>query len=66
MEHQQKQCGGQHVIYVAEVLYVEAEGKLVVVTVCRNCDTVHFHTQQVAQPHHTGILLKEKEKKNEL
>lgn len=58
-----KRCDGQHDIYVAEVLYVEAEGKLVVVTVCRNCDTVRFHEQVVAQPHHAGKLLKnEKEK----
>lgn len=54
----EKRCDGQHDIYVAEVLYVTAEGKLVVVTVCRNCDTVHFHEQKVAQPHSEGELLK--------
>lgn len=59
MEQQYKRCDGQHDIYVAEVLYVPAEGKLVVVTVCRNCDTVHFHEKQVAQPHHEGELLKQ-------
>lgn len=55
----EKQCAGQHEIYVAEVLYVPAEGKLVVATVCRACDTVRFHQQQVAEPHHDGILLKQ-------
>lgn len=59
MEQQNKRCSGEHDIYVAEVLYVSAEGKLVVVTVCRNCDTVHFHERQVAQPHHEGELLKQ-------
>lgn len=59
MEQANKRCDGQHDIYVAEVLYVEVEGKLVVVTVCRNCDTVRFHEQQVAQPHHQGELLKQ-------
>jgi hypothetical protein len=57
MEQQNKRCDGQHDIYVAEVLYVGAEGKLVVVTVCRQCDTVRFHEQLVAQPHHDGELL---------
>jgi len=52
-------CQGQHEIYVAEVLYVEAEGKLVVVTVCRHCDNVRFHERQVAQAHHSGELLKQ-------
>jgi hypothetical protein len=52
-----KRCDGQHDIYVAEVLYVEAEGKLVVATVCRACDSVKFHEQIVASPHHQGTLL---------
>lgn len=57
-----RNCQGQHDIYVAEVLYVGAEGKLVVVTVCRNCDTVRFHEKIVAEPHHTGELLKKENK----
>lgn len=57
--NQQQNCGGTHAIYVAEVLHVGAEGKLVVVTVCRNCDLVRFHIQQVHEPHHEGILLKQ-------
>lgn len=55
----EKRCDGQHDIYVAEVLYVQAEGKLVVVTVCRNCDTVRFHEKQVAAPGLPGELLKQ-------
>lgn len=58
MEQAARRCDGQHDIYVAEVLYVEAEGKLVVVTVCRNCDVAHFHEKVVAEPHHKGELLK--------
>lgn len=52
-------CDGQHDVYVAEVLYVPAEGKLVVVTVCRACTSVNFHEKQVAEPHHEGELLKQ-------
>lgn len=62
----EQQCNGQHTIYVAECLYVEAEGKLVVVTVCRNCNKVTFTSEVVAEPHHAGVLLKSKETKNEL
>lgn len=58
MNQANQRCDGEHDIYVAEVLYVGAEGKLVVVTVCRHCDSVRFHEQQVAQPHHEGELLK--------
>jgi hypothetical protein len=61
-QQQNLRCEGRHEIYIAEVLYVAAEGKLVVVTVCRSCDRVRFHEQQVAQPHHSGELLKEKGK----
>lgn len=59
MEQQNKRCDGQHDVYVAEVLYVAAEGKLVVVTVCRSCTEVRFHERQVAQPRHEGELLKQ-------
>jgi hypothetical protein len=55
----EQRCSGQHDVYVAEVLYVPAEGKLVVVTVCRACTSVNFHERQVAQPHHAGELLKQ-------
>ena len=59
----EKKCSGEHAIYVPEVFYVPQEGKVVVVTVCRNCDTVKFHAHQIAEPHHAAEALKtEKEK----
>lgn len=42
-------CSGDHEIYVAEVVMVESEGKIVVCTVCRHCDTVNFHEKVVAK-----------------
>jgi hypothetical protein len=62
MDYQSK-CSGNHDIYVPEVFYIGQEGKAVVVTVCRACDTVTFHEKLIAQPHHEAELLKtEKEK----
>jgi hypothetical protein len=55
-----KKCTGNHDIYVAEVVYVESEGKLVVVTVCKGCDNVHFHEKQIAPSKSPAKLLKEK------
>jgi hypothetical protein len=55
---QQKKCSGEHDIYVPEVFYVQQEGKVVVVTVCRACDTVNFHQHQIADPHHSAEALK--------
>ena len=54
----EKKCSGEHDIYVPEVFYIGAEGKVVVVTVCRACDTVKFHEHQIAQPHHAAEALK--------
>lgn len=54
-----KRCEGQHDIYVAEVLYVEAEGKMVVATVCRSCDVVNFHEKVIAASHQPATLLKQ-------
>ena len=51
-------CGGGHDLYVAEVVYIEREGKLVVVTVCRACDSVNFHEKIIAAPHTEATLLK--------
>lgn len=51
-------CLGDHELYVAEVLYVEREGKCVVVTVCRHCGRTDFHSSQVASPGSTSVLLK--------
>ena len=61
-----KKCIGNHYIYVAEVLYVQKDGKLVVINVCRACGEVTFHERQVASPGTQATLLKEKEKENEL
>jgi hypothetical protein len=54
----EKKCSGEHDIYVPEVFYIGAEGKVVVVTVCRACDTVKFHQHQIAEPHHSAEALK--------
>jgi hypothetical protein len=53
-----KKCSGEHDIYVPEVFYVGAEGKVVVVTVCRACDTVKFHEHTIARPHGVAEALK--------
>lgn len=58
------QCGGQHQIYVVECVYVERDGKLVVVTACRSCDAVTFHEKVIAAPHTQAKFIKEKQ--NEL
>ena len=57
MEQQQK-CSGEHNIYVPEVFYVQQEGKVVVVTVCRSCDRVRFTEHTIASPHHPAEALK--------
>jgi hypothetical protein len=66
METDSKKCGGGHYIYVAEVVYVQKEGKLFVVNVCRACGQVTFHERQLSTPGTPALLLKEKEKENEL
>lgn len=63
---QPKKCSGNHYIYVAEVVYVQKDGKLFVVNVCRACGEVTFHEKSIAQPGTPALLLKEKEKENEL
>jgi len=59
-------CRGEHQIFVAEVVAVEAEGKLVVVNVCRSCGEVTFHEHQVSKRGVPITFTKEKEKQNEL
>jgi DNA-directed RNA polymerase specialized sigma54-like protein len=59
----QVKCSGEHDIYVPEVFYVQQEGKVVVVTVCRACDTVRFHEHAIAQPHHAAEALKTQKEK---
>ena len=66
METDSKKCGGGHYIYVAEVVYVQKDGKLFVVNVCRACGQVSFHERQLATPGTSALLLKQKEKGNEL
>lgn len=61
-----KKCTGNHYIYIAEVLYVQKDGKVVVINVCRACGEVTFTEKQVATPGTSATLLKEKEKENEL
>jgi hypothetical protein len=61
-----KKCSGNHYIYVAEVLYIQKDAKLVVINVCRACGEVSFHEKQVTTPGTEAVLLKEKEKENEL
>lgn len=56
------ECSGQHELYVAEVVAVETEGKLVVITVCRHCDKVTFHEKIVATRHSPMLLIKETSK----
>lgn len=57
-------CFGGHDIYVAEVVAVQSEGKVVVITVCRSCNRVDFQEKQIARPHVTLTFLKEKEKQD--
>lgn len=56
-------CTGDHELYVAEVIGVEAEGTVTVITVCRHCDQVEFHTKQISQGHGSLRMLKS-EKEN--
>lgn len=66
METDSKKCGGGHYIYVAEVVYIQKDGKLFVVNVCRACGQVTFHEKQLATSGTPAQLLQEKEKTNEL
>lgn len=55
-----KECTGEHRVFVAEVVAVPAEGKIVVVTVCTACDSVSFHEKVVASPNSSLLMLKDK------
>lgn len=60
-------CTKGHYIYIAEVVYIQRDGKLHVVNVCRACGGVSFHEKQITSPGTSAILLKEKGKEeNEL
>jgi hypothetical protein len=65
MESKNK-CFGEHQLYVAEVVSIESEGKIIVITVCRHCDTVTFHSEKLFEPHHSVTFLKNKENEKEL
>ena len=41
-------CTGEHRMFVAEVIGIEAEGKVVVITVCTQCGVVNFDEKQVS------------------
>lgn len=62
----QTKCFGEHQIFVAEVVAVQAEGKLVVVNVCRSCGEVTFHEHLVSKTRVPITFTKEKENTNEL
>lgn len=56
-------CNKGHYIYVAEVIYVQKDGKLHVVNVCRACGGVSYHEKQITDPGTAAVLLKEKKEK---
>lgn len=56
-------CGGGHELYVAEVVGVELEGTVTVITVCRHCDQVNFHSKQISSGH-TPLRMLKTEKEN--
>jgi hypothetical protein len=60
-----RSCSGDHEIYVAEVIGVESEGKVVVILVCRRCADVTFHEKQIASVSGPLRLLKEEHSKIE-
>lgn len=53
-------CVGEHELYVAEVVGVESEGKLIVITVCRHCDRVTFHEHLVSPNANLRFVKEEK------
>lgn len=60
-----RKCDGKHYIYVAEVVYIQKDGKLHVVNVCRACGAVAFHEKQIASAGTPADLLHEKIKEKE-
>jgi len=61
-----RKCEGKHSVYVAEVVYIQKDGVLWVVNVCRACGVVSFHPKTIATPGATAEFLKQKEKEQEL
>ena len=63
MDH--RKCDGKHYIYVAEVIYVQKDGMLHVVNVCRACGQVTFHEKKITLEGVPAVFLKDKEKEND-
>jgi hypothetical protein len=59
----ESRCDGQHRIFCAEVIGVESLGKVVVVTICTNCNEVTFTEHQIATPGDAIRLLREEKDK---
>jgi hypothetical protein len=59
---QVKRCSGNHDIYVIECIYIQKDGKIHVINVCRACGEISFHERQIATGGTPAILLKEIEK----
>ena len=43
-----KQCFGDHEIFVVECVAVQAEGKVVVISICRHCGRISFDEHLVS------------------
>lgn len=48
MEQANAKCYGGHDVYVADVIIVPSEGTVTTITVCRSCDRVTYHKEQIA------------------
>jgi hypothetical protein len=56
-------CSGDHRYYVAEVVAVEADGKVFVLTLCLQCGDFKSHSQEVSDGcSPIRLLLEEKRK----
>lgn len=57
-------CKGEHEIFVVECVGLEAEGKVVVLSICRLCGELFCHEKQVAKPSTPLRLLREEKGNN--
>jgi hypothetical protein len=55
-------CEGTHDVFVAEVVAVEATGKVYILTVCKACDKASCHPFQVSDDRTPLRLLKEEKR----
>jgi hypothetical protein len=60
-----RKCEGKHSVYVAEVVYIQKDGVLWVINVCKSCGVVSFHPKTIATPGSVAEFLKQKEKEKE-